>query len=187
MELMEAIKTRRSCRSFTDQAVGDEQIQAMLEALSWAPSPLNLQPWRVVLVSDPAMKKQMREVARDARRSVAEGGGPSWAAKYPLALLEEAPLLICVACDPVKGGLGTYFNQPFGAFAAACAGVQNLMLAAQELGLGTVWFTFFDPKAMGRLIGLDDNLDLVGVLPVGVPKAEVQTPPRKTVEPLKLA
>lgn len=179
MELNEAIAQRRSVRAFKDQPLSEEQTAALLEAFTWAPSPLNQQPWEFILVKDPDVKRQVTQSARQAVRAVADGGGPGWAAKYDPAFLEQAPLLIAVLYDPKKGGLGGYFDQPHGALSAASAGIQNLCLAATEMGLGALWFTFFNPKEMARVLGVPQELEFAGIIPVGAPAQESKTPPRK--------
>jgi nitroreductase len=88
-------------------------------------------------------------------------------------------MLIAVLYDPQKGGLGSYFNNPHGALSAAAAAIQNLMLTATDLGLGTLWFTFFDPVKMRQALEAPENLEVAGVIPVGAPKGETKKPPRK--------
>lgn len=181
MELMQAITSRRSVRAFSPEPIGEADLARLLEALAWAPSPLNLQPWSVVAVSDPAQKEAIRAAAETAKARVAAGGGPGWAAKYPTDFLTQAPLILAVAYDPAKGGLGAHFNQPHGALTAAAAGVQNLMLAAAELGLGSLWFTFCDPADLRPILGIPEELELAGIIPLGRPAGAVKAPPRKPV------
>jgi 5,6-dimethylbenzimidazole synthase len=179
MELGEAIQSRRSSRSFSPEEVGREQIDKIISACTWAPSPLNLQPWEFIVITDQEVKAAIRAEADSAKEAVAEGDGPSWAAKYPTDFLESAPVLIAVVYNPAKGGLGSYFNAPHGALMAASAGIQNMALTAAEMGLTTVWFTFFDPDAVGRALKIPENLELAGVMPFGYPAEEQKAPPRK--------
>ncbi len=179
MEFKEVLQARRSVRAFQDQAPSPGQVEELIRAAQWAPSPLNLQPWRFLLIDRPELKAEVRRLGQDAARAVLEGGGPSWVKKYGFDFLEQAPLLILVLYDPRQGGLGDYFNQPGGARLAAAAAIQNLMLAAAEMGLGTVWFTFFDPGEMARALGVPEELEIAGILPVGVPAGETPVPPRK--------
>lgn len=181
MELWQAITSRRSVRAFLPDPIGEAELAKLLQALSWAPSPLNLQPWSVVAVSDPAQKEAIRAAAEAAKTKVAAGGGPGWAAKYAADFLVQAPLVLAVAYDPAKGGLGGHFNQPHGALSAVSAGIQNLMLAAAELGLGSLWFTFCDPADLRPVLGIPDKLELAGIIPLGRPDGEVKAPPRKPV------
>jgi nitroreductase len=179
MELDQALQGRRSCRAFKDDPVTEEQINQLIAAFTLAPSPLNLQPWQFVVTTDPQVKAQVRAVARDARQAVMDQGGPGWVAKYSFEFLEQAPALLSILCDPAKGGLGDYFNQPHGSLMAASAGVQNLMLTAAEQGLGTLWFTFFDPNQMRPVLNVPENLELAAIIPLGVPADSPKSPPRK--------
>ncbi len=181
MELWEAISGRRSVRDFLPDPVSEDELKRLLEALAWAPSPLNQQPWSVVVVTEPAQKAAVRQVAEAARALVLSLGGPSWVGKYSPAFLEKAPLLLAVIYDPAKGGLGINFSQPHGALAATAAGVQNLLLAAHSLGLGGVWFTFFDPSRMRPVLGVPEWLDLVGIIALGRPAKPSPALPRKPV------
>ncbi len=179
MELMEAIKGRRSVRAFSDAPVGDEDIAAIIEAATWAPSPLHGQPWSFVVIKSAEAKGEVKRRCQQALQGVVDAGGPDWVKKYSFDFLDQAPLYVAVFYNPKKGGLGPYFNQPLGAMAAAAAAVQNLMLAAYERGLGSLWLTFFDPAVMARALGAPDDLELVGIVPLGVPSRETKAPPRK--------
>lgn len=179
MEFKDLVKVRRSCRAFESTIVSDDQVTAILEAGQWAPSPLNLQPWEFIVITDPAVKTKIREAAEDARQQVVDGGGPGWAGKYAMTFIEDAPVLIVVVCNPTKGGLGSFFNQNLGAMQAASACVQNMMMAAADMGLGTVWFTFFDPDSLAGVLNIPENLEIAGVIPVGKPSASPDAPPRK--------
>ena len=179
MEFTQVLTTRRSHRAFTSDAVTPQQIQELIQACTWAPSPLHLQPWSFVVISEPEVKASVRQVAEKAVKAVVSAGGPSWVEKYSCAFLEQAPVIIAVFSDPAKGGMGKYFNQPHGAMMGVAAGIQNLLLAATDQGLGSLWFTFFDPQDMAQALGAPPQLELAGLIPLGVPAAEVKTPPRK--------
>ena len=179
MDFKDLVKSRRSCRSFESTAVSEEQLDAILDAGQWAPSPLNLQPWEFIVVAEPEMKKRIRQVGEQARQQVIDGGGPGWAKKYSMEFLEHAPVLIVVVSNPRKGGLGGFFGQTLGAMQAACACVQNMMLAAADLGLGSLWFTFFDPEAARAVLGVPVDKEVVAVVPIGQPDQPLEPPPRK--------
>jgi nitroreductase len=179
MDLWEAITQRRSVRQFTDQAVEQDQLDRIIQAGTWAPSPLHQQPWCFLVIDDPEVKAKVLKVGQKAGQSVLEGGGPDWVKKYDFSLLGSAPVLIAVFYNPAKGGLGGYFEQPLGAHDAACAAIQNMMLTTHSLGLGTVWFTFYDPKEMCAALGAPEGWEMAGILPLGQPAGEVKAPPRK--------
>ena len=179
MEFKDVVKSRRSCRAFEPDPVPHDQLAAIMEAGQWAPSPMNALPWEYIIVTDADVKTQIREVSEAARQAVLDGGGPGFAAKYDMNFLEEAPVVITVVFDPAKKGLGDFFNQKHGALQAASACVQNMMLAAAEYGLATLWFTWFDPKEMQAALNIPDDLEIAAVIPIGKPKGEIKTPPRK--------
>jgi 5,6-dimethylbenzimidazole synthase len=179
MEFKAVVKSRRSCRAFEPDPVAEDQLAAIMEAGQWAPSPMNALPWEYIIVTDAEVKAQIRKVSEAARQAVLDGGGPGFAAKYDMGFLEQAPALIAVVFDPSKKGLGDFFNQKDGALQAASACVQNMMLAAAEYGLGTLWFTWFDPQEMKAALNVPQNLEIAALIPIGKPKGETKAPPRK--------
>lgn len=179
MEFNALVRVRRSCRSFESSEVPEAAIAGILSAGTWAPSPLNQQPWEFIVVTDPLKKAEVRKVAEAARQKVSASGGPGWVAKYELDFIEEAPALIAVLFDPSQGGLGGFFGQNQGAIAAASACIQNILLAAADMGLGTLWFTFFNPEDMRACLGAPHHLEVAGVIPVGRAKGAIKSPPRK--------
>ena len=179
MEFKTLVKARRSCRAFESSAVTDEQLAAILEAGQWAPSPLNAQPWEFIVISDETVKAQVRKIGESARQAVLDKGGPAWVAKYGMDFLQAAPVLIVVTVDPDKGGLGGFFGQRHGALQAASACIQNMMLAASDMGLETLWFTFFAPEKLREALGIPQHLEIAGILPIGKAKESIKAPPRK--------
>ncbi len=179
MEFKDLVKTRRSCRSFDSSPVSDEQLEAVLGAGQWAPSPLNLQPWEFVIITDPEVKARIRQAGEDARQEAIDRNAPGWVTGYGMEFLEEAPVLVAVVFNDSKGGLGDLFGQKYGAFQAASACIQNMMLAAADQGLATVWFTFFRPEKLQSILKIPENLKIAGVIPIGKPKGSLQSPPRK--------
>jgi nitroreductase len=179
MEFKELVKARRSCRAFESAEIPEDQISAILEAGQWAPSPLNMLPWEFIVITDKEIKAQIKSAAEDAKQQVVDGGGPGWAGKYGMDFLDEAPVFIAVVVDPSKGGLGSFFGQSYGAMQAVSACVQNMMLAAADLGLGSLWFTFFAPQKVQSILNVPENLEIAAVLPIGKPREEAKAPPRK--------
>jgi 5,6-dimethylbenzimidazole synthase len=179
MEFSELVKTRRSCRSFDSTPVTEEQVDAILQAGCWAPSGLNLQPWEFIVVADPALKAEVKEAAEKAKNEVTAADGPGWVKKYSAEFIQEAPLLIIVVFNPKKGGLGAFFGQEHGALQGASACIQNMMLKASELGLESLWFTFFRPAVLQPLFNIPENLEVAGVIALGTPSEEPKAPPRK--------
>jgi nitroreductase len=179
MEFKVLVKERRSCRVFETSPVTEEQLAAIIEAGQWAPNPLNLQPWEFIVIRDGALKAEIRKASEDAKQLVMDNDGPKWAAKYSAGFLEEASVLVVVVYNPSKGGLGNFFGQTEGALQATSACVQNMLLAAADQGLGTLWFTWFEPEKLHSILNIPENLKIAGVIPIGVPKGATEAPPRK--------
>ena len=179
MEFKTLIKERRSCRVYETTPVTEEQLTAIIEAGQWAPNPLNLQPWEFIVIRDQELKVEIRKASEDARQLVMDNEGPKWAAKYSAGFMEEASVLVVVVYNPSKGGLGNFFGQTEGALQAASACVQNMLLAAADVGLGTLWFTWFEPEKLQSILNIPENLKVAGVIPIGEPKGVMEAPPRK--------
>ena len=180
MEFSKLIKKRRSCRAFKPTPVTPEQLQAIVEAGQWAPSPLNEQPFQFIAVTDPTVKAQIQKTGIEAKQAVVNSSGPAWVKKYPMDFVGDCPLIIVVVYDPEKGGLGSYFGQPHGALQSACACIQNMMLKAADLDLESLWFTFFDPAVLKPVLDIPQKLDVAGAILIGTPAMETRAPRRKT-------
>ena len=180
MEFNVLVEKRRSCRVFKDEPVTREQVEAIVTAGQWAPSPLNQQPFQFIAVTDPALKAGIQRAGISAKLAVADHGGPGWAQKYPMEFVGSCPLILVVVSDPSQGGLGNYFNQPHGALQSASACIQNMMLMAADLNLGSLWFTFFDPDEVKQILKIPEELDVAGAVMVGTPAAEAKVPLRKS-------
>ncbi len=179
MEFDELFKKRRSCRAFKNTKVTQEQLQTIVEAGQWAPSPLNEQPFQFIAVTDSKLKALIQKAGIEAKQTVADNSGPAWAKKYPMNFLGECPLIVVVVYDPNKGGLGSYFDQPHGALQASCACIQNMMLQATNIGLDSLWFTFFSPLSLKPILDIPEKLDIAGAILIGTPAMEAKAPPRR--------
>jgi len=179
MEFAELIKKRRSCRGFDKTPVSQENVDAILEAAQWAPSPLNLQPFQFITITDPTLKSQVQKLGLEAKQTVMDNNGPGWVEKYPMGFVADAPLIVVVVYDPEKGGLGNYFGMPHGALQAASAAVQNMTLKATELGIDSLWFSFFEPASLRPVLDIPDTLDIAGAILVGKPAMAAKSPGRK--------
>jgi len=143
VEVLEAIRTRRSIRRYKPGPVPDDLIVKILEAGQWAPSASNSQPWNFTVITD-------SEVKRQVTRCFLYG----W-------FLDEAPVGIVVSVDP---GLSSCPIQD-GSLA-----VQNMMLAAHALGLGTCWINpGLSDNRVKEILGIPGGHWLICALSLGYP------------------
>jgi nitroreductase len=168
VELMEAIKGRRSIRKYRPDPVPDEVLRAVLEGARWAPSWGNTQCWEFIVVSDRKLKTDLADTLPKIN--------PARSA------ITEAPLAI-VLCGK-KGTSGFKKGEPAtvkGDWLMFDTGIamQNLCLAAHNLGLGTVIVGMFDHRKVEEILGLPQNVEVIAITPLGYPAAGGSAPKRK--------
>lgn len=160
MEVMEAIKSRRSVRSFKPDPISEADLNAILEAARLAPSASNRQPWKFVVVRDPDKRAAL---AKASRNQVFVGQAPV--------------VIVAVALEPdqtMMCGVERY------AVDLAIA-VDHITLAAADKGLGTCWIGAFDQDEACRIAGVPEEYKIVTVLPLGYPADEPRPKTRKTL------
>ncbi|MEJ2254346.1 MAG: nitroreductase [Nitrospirota bacterium] len=150
MELLEGIYSRRSVRRFSAEPVEREQLMEIVTAGTWAPSGLNNQPWRFVLVRDRDVRHRVAGLTRYSR------------------ILEDAPSAIAVFVDRETMYHDVKDYQAMG----AC--IQNMLLAAHALGLGAVWLGEILNRAedVRRLLAVPETMELMAVVAIGHPHPE---------------
>jgi len=171
MDVFTAIRKRRSCRKFQPDAVGDADIEKILDAGNWAPSPANQQPWEFVVITKGDIKERIFSESEICKKKLYERSGWKWLEKFPIDFVKEAPVIIAVVGDPKKSGADLFLDEGTGrGYLEGCsAAVQNMMLAAHALGLGTLWFTLFEAGSVRQILGLDAGKDPVALLCIGKP------------------
>jgi nitroreductase len=160
MELMEAIRGRRSTRSFLDRPVEEEKLREVLKAGLLAPSARNMQDWRFIVVRDEATRQRLAEAARNQE------------------FIGQAPVVIA-ACG--TSDLVMTCGQPAYAMDVAIA-VDHMTLAAFSLGLGTCWIGAFYEGQVKRILGIPEEVRVVALLPLGYPAGPMRATPRKGLE-----
>jgi nitroreductase len=170
MDLMEAIKRRRSIRKYKLDPVPEESLRTILEAVRWSPSWTNTQCWEVIVVKDPKVKSELATALPNTNPA--------------LSSMTEAPLVL-VLCG-LKGISGYYKGQPAtdkGDWLMFDTGLamQNLCLTAHALGLGTVVVGRFNHQKVSEILRVPQNVEVVAMTPLGYPDAEVAPPRRKEI------
>ncbi len=155
MYVLEVIRNRRAVRQFKPDIIPDDILLKILEAARWAPSPFNTQPWEFIIIKD---KETLKSIAKYARYS---------------GYLENAPMAIAVIVPHINGKFSWIESIGEPRFAAAIA-VQNMMLAAWELGIGTCWVSI-EREKVGELLNVPKTHFVLTVIPVGYPE---MTPPK---------
>lgn len=153
-------RRRFSCRSFTSDPIPRATIETLLDAARWAPTGGNLQPWRFVVVTAPARRREL------AAAALGQG------------FIAQAPAVIVVCAVPEESARH-YGDRGRNLYAVqdTAAATENLLLAAARAGLGACWVGAFDEDRVGRVLALDTGWRPVAIVPVGHP---AETPGRRS-------
>jgi len=183
MDLFTVMKERRSCRNFMPDPVDEATIEKILESATWAPSPLNSQPWEFIVVTNKDVKEKIFSEGERCRKWALEKSGWKWLGSYPVDFLRSAPVIIAVIGDPKKTGVDMFTEEgPMGYQAACAAAIQNMHLAAHALGLSSLWFTLFDKKATREILGVVPEKTPLALICLGKPGSSIPPTPRKEVK-----
>jgi len=149
MNVMEAIKTRRSIRSYEDTPVEEEKLLQVLEAGRLAPSSANRQEWRFVVVRDAQTRMKLMSAAKNQ------------------PFVGQAPVIIacCARTDKHVMTCGELCYSIDVAIA-----IDHMTLAAWELGLGTCWIGAFYADQVREILGIPDEVPVVELLALGYPE-----------------
>jgi nitroreductase len=168
MELMEAIKGRRSVRSYTSDLIPEGKLQKVLEAVQWSPSWANTQCWEIIMVREAETKKRLVETLT-----------PTNPAREAII---QAPLTLVIVAIEGKAGFkkgepstdkGDYWYM----FDCGVA-MQNLCLSAYAEGLGTVIVGLFDAVKAAEILGVPSGKAVVALTPLGFPE-RIPAPPKR--------
>ena len=168
MEVMEAITTRRSIRKYKPDPIDDKTLETVLEAARLAPSWANTQCWRFIVVRDSKIKTQLASALIENNSAT--------------SAIDNAPVVIVACAELDKSGckdgvIKTDKGDRF-MFDVALA-MQNLVLAAQSLGLGTVHVGLFDAKKAESILEVPEGFCVVEMTPLGYPDQVREPRPRK--------
>jgi len=147
MELLDAIHTRRSIRKYLDKPVPAEMLETIVRAGMAAPSAGNQQPWHFIVITDLAKREAI----------------PAF---HPYSkMVVQAPAAILVCGDPAGKKWPAFWDQD------CSAATQNMLLAARELGLGSVWVGIHPEKdrieGCRRLFGIPEHIIPFALIPIG--------------------
>jgi nitroreductase len=185
MNTQEAIAQRRSIRRFKDTPLPDETVRQILHAGTLAPSGKNSQPWRFYVVREDKRDEMVRVMRKGMARAQEAGvslGSAEWTAK----IMERAPVTVFVVNEnaayarpqtDVGAILGNLADvQSIG------AAIQNMLLAALELGVGSLWIcdVFYAYEELCEWLGTDRQM--IAAVSFGYPDEEPSARPRKGVD-----
>ena len=148
MDVVKAIKLRKSVRSFSNKVVESQTLADILEMAKIAPSFLNRQEWRFVIVRDPDTRKKLVDFANCS------------------SLILNSPIVILGCAMPFNQITDT--DQSSNSVDVAIA-LDHVSLAAIEYGLGTCWTSIFKEKKVKEILGIPEDVRIVALMALGYP------------------
>ena len=162
MEVMEALRGRQSVKSYLPTPVEQEKLEKVLEAGRLAPSAYNDQNRKFVVITDPAIKKAIREKA---------GAQP---------MIEQAPVVIAVCATADTDDIMPNGEKSYPINMALCGAY--MMLEAYDQGLGTCWLGAYNTDAVQEILGVSEGAKVVTLIPLGYHDGTQERKPRKPLE-----
>ncbi len=164
MDILKAVKERRSLRDFQKKDIPDALLDRLAEALIWAPSAGNLQARKFYFVRQPNIKKKIAAAALNQ------------------SFIAEAPLVI-VGCSDSRisgkyGERGVYLYS----IQDVALSIMGMMLVAHENGLGSCWVGAFNEADIRKILDIPNHLRPVAIVPVGYPAKIPYPPPRVSIK-----
>jgi nitroreductase len=165
MELYEAIHKRRSIRKFLDKTVPNDVLTRILQAGRMAPSAVNLQPWRFLVIRNPETKMELVDCTR---------GG-----KHKHLGMGDITIVACGNEEECYQRQGNFMKT----FAIdVTIALEHMMLAAAAEGLGTCWIGAFDEEKVRSLLNIPEPWRVIAMTPLGYPAESPEFRGRKSLE-----
>jgi nitroreductase len=153
MNVIEAIRTRRSVREYRPDAVPGDVLDRMIEALRVAPSACNYQPWGFIFVTQPDLREQLARAC------------------HGQSFIAEAPVVV-VGCGFPLAAYARMGETWSSVEIDVAIAIDHLTLAAAAEGLGTCWIGSYNETAVKRLLGIPARVKVVALTPLGYPARE---------------
>ncbi len=203
MDLLDAIKGRKSIRRFKQMPVSDQDIQKILDAGRLAPSANNTQPWSFLVIRDRSVLKKMACATRDMidrMISFAEDGRQAQRlAAYKnsyYTFFEHAPVVVAVFMEASDTGTDRLLARmgyptedikrlrPSPGLQSVAAAIEHMLLTVHALGYGSCWMTgpLVAQEAFEKLLGYGKEKAIAALLPIGVPDEDPPARSRKSLE-----
>ncbi|BAU26717.1 cob(II)yrinic acid a,c-diamide reductase [Aneurinibacillus soli] len=170
--IYKVIETRRDVRTFRSDPLPADAVERILEAAHHGPSVGFMQPWSFILITADEIKAKLAWAADKERRALAihyEGERSEKFMSLKIEGLKEAPLTICVTCDPTRGGshvLGRNSIPETDIMSASCA-IQNMWLASCAEGIALGWVSFYKKNDVRDILSIPPHVEPIALLSLG--------------------
>ncbi|MGZ7208608.1 MAG: nitroreductase family protein [Methanobacterium sp.] len=163
MDFLDLVKSRYSVRAYKNQPVEEEKLEKILEAARFAPTAVNYQPFKIIVINTVGREDDLKRI-------------------YQAEWFSEAPVVICVCCEPQNAWVRRDGKNY--ADVDATIVMDHIILTATSLGLGTCWIGAFDAEAVRIILKLPDGVEPLVFTPIGYPADEKSEKKRKELSEL---
>jgi len=165
MNFIELTKSRRSIRNFQKKDITKEDLMKIMEAAQSAPSAGNCQPWHFYIILDRTLQIDIKTACGNQE------------------FMLTAPVFLVVCADIKRseeryGGRGRHLY----CIQDTAAAIQNILLCAKSLGLGTCWCGAFDEGKVSKILNLHQDMRPVAIIPIGYPVSDPEPRPRRPLD-----
>ena len=171
MNFIDLVNKRFSCRKFSGKPVEKEKLDLCIEAARLAPSACNSQPWKFLIINDPALKEKVCNAAFSGQYSSNSFG-------------KNASVIILVISEKgtFMSRVGSLVRDTRYYLIDIGIAVEHFMLQAAELGLGTCWMGWFNETPLKKILGLPGSAKIDIIFPLGYPDQPCREKTRKTIK-----
>lgn len=169
-----AIFNRRDIRHFRKDQISEETLLRILNAAHHAPSVGYMQPWNFIIIKSNETKQKIKQVVDKEIQALGLHFEGERAEKYKTIKVEgllEAPVTLCVTCDPTREGphvIGRNSIPETDVYSVVCA-IQNLWLATYAEGLSAGWVSFYKKADIRQILEIPPHIDPVALISIGYP------------------
>ena len=181
MDALQAIAQRRSIRRFKDTPIPDEVMEKILTAAIQAPSGKNAQPWRFVVIQEDERAEMVR-IMRDAIERVRAQDGDIGSSAWTANIMEQAPVTVFVFNANAENTPGREWTSNVVDVQSIGAAIQNMLLAAWELGIGSLWIcdVFYAYAELCEWLG--ETREMIAAVSLGYADESPAARPRKPID-----
>ena len=159
--VFEVIKSRRSIRKYQDRPVEREKIEQCIEAARLAPSAENVQPWRFIIIDDTELRDKFAQQVFSGIYA-------------PMRFVKKAPVIIIILAKPdlIANRIGKQIQGIHYYFVDIGISGEHLALQAHELGMGTCWIGWFNPRKVRKFFNIPKSYKVASLMTLGYPAEE---------------
>lgn len=181
--ILEIIKERKTIRRYKDKPIPEKIIRKIIEAGRWGPSIHGIQPWKFVVIENKKLIKKITD--RLIKKSKKIGAGANILLHFSADIIRNSPILIAIYNTKAFMQLAKRYRESYiklakvAEISAISAAIQNMVLVAESLGLGSCWLNtpLFCRKEINKL--LNESNELAAILTLGYPQEKGKRSKRK--------